>query len=185
MLAAIVVGSVWLYRRTRRILNVGLVVAGVVVVIVAFYGTAVLSNGTQTGQDVLDGSYSAGAWLALARTAGFDAKTNQSLTLIARGNGAAFEQRWQGQADSVDQALAKAEELGSVDAGRAREHWDAHRSRHETIRRLDDAGQYDAAVSLAINPTVDENGAPATDDFGSFDELTANGTRGRESGDGR
>ena len=51
--------------------------------------------------------------------------------------------------------------------------------------RLDDAGQYDAAVNLAINPTVDQNGAPAADDFGSFDELTANGTRGRESGDGR
>jgi len=173
--AAIVVGSIWLYRRTRRILNVGLVVAGVVVAGVAFYGTAVLANGTRVGQDVLDGSYSAGAWLALARTAGFDAKSNQSLTLIARGNGAAFEQRWQGQAESVDQALATAEELGSAEAGTARQHWEAHRSRHETIRQLDDTGQYDAAVSLAINPTVDANGAPTTDDFGSFDDQTAKG----------
>ena len=173
--AAIVVGSIWLYRRTRRILNVGLVVAGVVVAGVAFYGTAVLANGTRVGQDVLDGSYSAGAWLALARTAGFDAKSNQSLTLIARGNGAAFEQRWQGQAESVDQALATAEELGSAEAGTARQHWEAQRSRHETIRQLDDTGQYDAAVSLAINPTVDANGAPTTDDFGSFDDQTAKG----------
>ncbi len=40
-------------------------------------------------------SYAATLSTAQARIAGFDAKANESLTLIARGSGAAFEEAWQ------------------------------------------------------------------------------------------
>ena len=98
-LAAIAIGSFWLLGRTNRVLNAGLVVGGVLLVLATVFASVSLASATSTGRDVLEGPYATATELAAARTAGFDAKSNESLTLIARGNGTAFEQRWSQQAD--------------------------------------------------------------------------------------
>ena len=60
-----------------------------------FGGATVLSNAGDRVGEVRDGSYASTLALAQARIAAYDAKSNESLTLIARGSGAAFEKSWQ------------------------------------------------------------------------------------------
>ena len=79
-----------------------------------------------------------------ARIEANNAKSNESLTLIARGSGQAFETAWKSSADSVAGNLRTPErqpELASQ--------WQAYVDVHTQIRKLDDGGQWDKAVALA------------------------------------
>ena len=56
---------------------------------------AFVANGQQNQNDELsDGSFQSVVDGSSARTAANDAKANESLRLIARGSGAAFEEAW-------------------------------------------------------------------------------------------
>lgn len=173
-LGAIVAASAWLLRRTRRVFNVGLVAGGLLVSVLTVFTSSTLASTTATATDTLNGPYAAATSYARARTAAFDARSNEALTLIARGNGGAFEQRWQEQALAARNELERAVGLdgGGVTA---RDAFEEYAAVHTDIRALDDGGSYAEAVqqALAIG-TRNANGTPA-DGFARFDDESAEG----------
>ena len=141
-LVAAVIAQVWLARRFRRTINVGML-AGSVVLLLALVGGAIavlqLSGAVRSIQD---GSFASVNAAAAARIDANNAKSNESLTLIARGSGAAFQTAWQSSSDAV---LVNLDRLG----GPLPDQWRSYVAVHNEIRKLDDGGQWDAAVALA------------------------------------
>ena len=89
ILALVVLGGalVWLARRTHRYVNLGLAGAAVAVLVGLVAGWLVLGGVSARVEQVRTGPYAAALATAQARIAAYDAKANESLTLIARGSG--------------------------------------------------------------------------------------------------
>ena len=166
----------WIGRRFHRRVNPGILVAvlavGVVGIVAAF-----LVNGQQNQNDELtDGSFQSVVDGSSARTSANDAKANESLRLIARGSGQAFEDAWVAAAAIVDQALLEPSLNGLQGS------WATYKSQHQEIVDLDNGGDWDAAVVAA---TSTEDGS-ASDTFADFDaqlqdSLSASGTATTET----
>jgi hypothetical protein len=158
---------VWLARRTRRYVNVPLAVAAVIVLVTLVVGAVGLGAIGSKVDDVRGGVYAATLSTAQARIAGFDAKSNESLSLIARGSGATFEEAWQGSDATIQRELTK---LDSNDAAADFEPlpWDDYASVHKQIRKLDDSGDWDGAVRLATGTGSSSGNAT----FSSFDSSS-------------
>jgi hypothetical protein len=139
---------VWLARRTRRYVNLPLAAAALVVLVTVVVGTVGLLAVKEGVDATRDGVYAATLSTAQARIAGFDAKSNESLTLIARGSGAAFEKAWQASDTVVRGELA---ELGQnpASSGLSPLPWAEYAEVHQQIRTLDESGDWDGAVTLA------------------------------------
>ena len=139
----------WLARRTHRVLNLPLLGATLAIVLLTGAGLVGLAVSGARVSDVQDTSYASALAAAKARVAAFDAKSNESLTLVARGSGSSYEEAWQAAAAEVQQELPSVSSPG-VDLGAA---WEAYAGAHATVRATDDEGDWDRAVSLAINRT--------------------------------
>ena len=171
ILTLMVLGAVgwWLAKRTHRYLNPALVLAVLLVL-----GGVVLTFGALRGLDqaltaVRDGPYRAAVALASARAEAYDAKSNESLTLIARGSGAKFETAYADSAGLVDAGLREAATASSAQTGLVGG-FGPYRTAHAAVRAADDAGNWDEAVALA---TTSESGS-ANSAFTTFDTaLTA------------
>jgi hypothetical protein len=161
-LAVLGLGLVWLARRTRRYVNVPLAAAAVIVLVALVVGTIGLLSVGNRVDTVRDGVYAATLSTAQARIAGFDAKSNESLALIARGSGAAFEDSWKASDVVVQRQLA---ELGQNSAADDFETlpWEPYAAVHQQIRKLDDGGDWDRAVVLATSSTSDSGNAAFAD----------------------
>jgi hypothetical protein len=167
-LLVLVGGMLWLSRRTHRYLNVPLAGATGAILVTLVIGAIVLASVSSKVNTVRDGSYAATLATAKARIAAFDAKSNESLTLIARGSGSAFENTWVSSSKIVaDQSSAAARLTG--DATSMGTLWAAYVATHKQIRAADDGGKWDSAVSQAIGsgPTS----ANAT--FNAFDARSS------------
>ncbi|WP_051485400.1 hypothetical protein [Nocardioides sp. J54] len=158
---------VWLNQQLaeafRRRINKGLVVAGVIVLVVtavAVFGAFLRDSSNDSLQEE---EFAAAVELADTRTAANAAKATESLRLIKRGGGATFEQQWQESVDEVEDGLSRAEVVAL---------WDTYKERHAEIVRLDDAGRWDAARTLATR--TDEQGSTAP--FAAFDGFLAEDT---------
>jgi hypothetical protein len=166
-LGGVAVASVWLARRTHRYLNVPVVGAAAVILAVLVTSAVVLGSVAGTVGAVRAGSYAASRALSDARTAAFDAKSNESLTLISRGSGASFEEAWVASADTTSSRLADAVDLGEVPAS-LQTSWGSYESLHAEIRALDDSGSWEQAVAAA---TSREDGS-ANSAFAAFDTTS-------------
>jgi hypothetical protein len=168
-LLVLIAGMVWLSRRTHRYVNVPLAGATLAILLTLVVGWVSLAAVSSRVSTVRDGSYAATLATAKARIAAFDAKSNESLTLIARGSGAKFEKAWVSSSNVVAAQSAAAARLGN-DASNLGGLWKGYLGAHGQIRASDDAGKWEAAVRQAIGsgPTS----ANAT--FGAFD--TASGS---------
>jgi hypothetical protein len=180
-LLVLIGGMIWLSRRTHRYLNVPMAGATVAILVTLVVGVIVLASIGSTVSTVRDGSYAATLATAKARIAAFDAKSNESLTLIARGSGSAFEKAWVSSSKVVTEQSAAAAKL-SNDAASMGEKWKGYVNAHAQIRTKDDGGQWDLAVKQAIgsDPTL----ANAT--FNAFDvasgaALTSNSSAAADS----
>ena len=116
-------------------MNPGILIAvlavGVVGIVAAF-----LVNGQQNQNDELtDGSFQSVVDGSSARTSANDAKANESLRLIARGSGQAFEDAWVAAAAIVDQALLEPSLNGLQGS------WATYKSQHQEIVDLDNGGR--------------------------------------------
>lgn len=174
-LVVLVGGLVWLARRTRRYLNVPLAAAAAVVLVTLAVGTAGMAGISSRVDTVRDGVYAATLSTAQARIAGFDAKSNESLALIARGSGAAFETSWKASDTAV---RAQTAQLKGNPAAAELEPlpWPRYASVHEKIRKLDDGGDWDSAVKLATGTSATSGNASFTSfDKASGKQLTALG----------
>ena len=158
-LTILVLAQVWLARRFRRRLNPAVVAATAVVVVAWLIGLTTIGSTNVAVGGIRTGSFADVNKVATARVQGFDAKSNESLTLIARGSGTAFEQAWQKSAAVVAQNLNG--QLGGT--------WNRYVTVHKEIRALDDAGKWDQAVARATGTGPDS----ANVAFGAFDTQTA------------
>ncbi|HET7398725.1 MAG TPA: hypothetical protein VFJ94_09410 [Intrasporangium sp.] len=160
-LVVLVLVAVWLARRTHRFVNVSLAAAFALLLLALFAANSVIGSIATTTATVARDDYARTVALAEIRTAANDARATESLTLIARGSGATLEKTWQADAGRVQATLTQAR-LGT-------DTWAAYTSVHQQIRRLDDGGQWDAAVRLAT--TTEPTGAGPR--FDAFDtEVT-------------
>jgi len=163
-LLVLIGGMVWLSLRTHRYVNAPLVAATAAVLVTLVVASSSLAFvSSQVGQ-VRDGSYAATLATATARIAAFDAKSNESLTLIARGSGQAFETAWKSSSKVVT-AQSKAAARLSSDAAKMGSLWTGYALIHAQIRKADDGGNWDRAVAQATGTGA--TSANAT--FAAFD----------------
>ncbi len=166
-LAGLVGAMVWLARRTHRYVNLPLATATLLLTVFLVVAGVALASVSSTVGTVEGGSYATSRALAQARIAAFDAKANESLTLVARGSGAVFEEAWQASAATADDQLASATSSSSSTADLTSD-WAAYATLHEQIRAADDGGDWDGAVALAVSR--DDGSANAA--FSAFDEVS-------------
>jgi hypothetical protein len=170
LLVALVGTQLYLTRKTNRLINVGLFVATVAIVVGLSWSTVTLlvessnvADGERNGSDQVE-------LLVNARIATLKSRADETLTLVARGDGPEYEEDFKKL--SVDIAgdgganfLGKAKNLASNEQmsneiQAAIDNTNAWLAAHAKIRELDDGGQYDEAVKLAIGDAAD-SGATA------------------------
>lgn len=163
-LVAAVLVHTWLSRRFRRRINPGVLVAAILALLAFVVGLVVVQRSGAQVDGIRDGSFNSVKVTAQARIEANDAKANESLTLIARGSGAAFETAWAGSAELVNSNLAELPD-GSGLTGL----WSAYTDTHVQIRALDDGGSWDRAVATATGAGADS----ANTTFNAFDAALA------------
>jgi hypothetical protein len=159
LLGALVVAQLYLTRRTNRLLNVGLMVASGAVVVALIWGSVALlieSSRVSDGREHGSGQVEV---IVQARIVALKMRANETLTLVARGDGGEYEDEFEKQAKQITGSgslLAQARGLAPnqetqdllAAAQRNANDWLAA---HKKIRQLDDGGSYQEAVSLAIS----------------------------------
>lgn len=138
-----------LARRFRRRINLGIAAAFLTVAALTLVAFVVAVVQAGNNADLRDGSYDASFRESTARTAGNDAKANESLRLISRGSGQVYEDRWVAASQVV-------QDNASDETGRL---WDDYVAVHEKVVALDEGGRYDDAVALST--TGDPRGSTA------------------------
>ncbi|MDQ1455929.1 MAG: hypothetical protein QOH28_1549 [Actinomycetota bacterium] len=167
VVASLVVTQVWLFAKTRRVLNPPLVAATAMVVVAGLAGLGVVAWSRGKASDARRGPYTETVALATARIDGFDAKSAESLTLIAHGSGQAYEDRFKSVSLGATRALTPAGvgQFGKPEAD-AREALAVYVNAHTRVRAADDRGDYDGAVRSATG-TGEANRA-----FGGFETTS-------------
>jgi hypothetical protein len=187
LLGALITFQVYLTRRTNRLLNVGLLVATGAVGIALIWGAVagfVSASAVDRARD--EGSEQVDA-LVQARIVALKCRADETLTLVARGDGGTkYEDDWKAQAPKISgrggDLLSQARDAAADSAiksqvGSAIEHSQAWQDAHRRLRDMDNGGQYDEAVKLAIG--TDEKGSGVA--FNKLDEnLSAAIQKGRE-----
>jgi hypothetical protein len=157
----------WLAQRTHRYLNLPIAAAAVLVLLTMLVGGTALSSASSKAKDTRGHAYADTLALSRARIAAYDAKSNESLTLIARGSGDAFNKAWDGSAAAVDEQLA----IVAVTASGLQEPWNKYKAIHADIRKKDaQQGDWEAAVALSVGKAPGEN---AVTTFTTFDQGSA------------
>jgi hypothetical protein len=159
VLAGLLLAVVWVARTFKRWLNVGLVAASVVVLVAFVAGTIGLATISGRVSELRSGSFTRLTQASQARIEANNAKSNESLTLIERGSGAAFEQVWQSSAGLVQANLDRSQNPDLSEL------WREYTNVHKSIRELDDSGKWDQAVSQATGSGKDSANAR----FAAFD----------------
>ncbi len=173
-LAVIGVASWWMLRRTNRVVNIGLAAAAMIIAGITVLSSVVVGSSTSTAVDTIDVPYRAATSYARARTAAFDARSNEALTLIARGNGGAFETRWQQLSAEATAYLERVVELDGVRGGGVADSFAGYLEAHGEVRQLDDDGRHDEAVARAQQIGIDDwFGRFDVDSAAALDELAA------------
>jgi hypothetical protein len=176
LLGALVAAQMYLTRRTNRLLNVGLMIATGAVVVALLWGAVALlieSSRVSDGREHGTGQVEV---IVEARIAALKMRANETLTLVARGDGAEYEDEFKKLSTQITgsgsllgqaQGLAANQETKDLLAA-AQENADDWLAAHQRIREMDDGGSYQEAVSLAISPDAKTSAAVI------FTELDAN-----------
>jgi hypothetical protein len=145
----------YLTRKTNRLLNVGLLVATGAAVLSLLWVTTV---SVLVMNDVADSRTASEKVdvLAQARIATLTARGEETLTLVARGAGQAYEKNFVEVSQRLEGQLDQAKRLDDTEAvDQAMRHFRQWQQVHQRIREADDAGQYNDAVALIDNPYFD------------------------------
>jgi hypothetical protein len=183
LLAALIGTQLYLTRKTNRLINVGLLAATAAVVLGLVWGTAAMlvasgdvADGHRNGSEQVEA-------LVQARIITLKCRADETLTLVARGDGPEYEDDFKKLSPQISgnteaNFLVKARNLASTQAladevKAAQDNTNAWLEAHNRIRQLDDGGRYDEAVKAAIGPEPD-SGATA---FGKLDTNMLNALR--------
>jgi hypothetical protein len=169
LLGALFAAQMYLTRRTNRLLNVGLVVATGAVLVSLIWGSVALlieSSRVSDGREHGTGQVEV---IVQARIVALKMRANETLTLVARGDGGEYEDEFekltkQITGDGQDNLLVRARDLAANQETRdliaaAQKNVDDWLAAHRQIRLLDDGGAYQDAVSLAISPDAETSAA--------------------------
>lgn len=153
VLAACGAGSVLLLRRTNRLVNPGVALAAAAALLALVWST----GATLTAAQLLEtGDTGAGARvenLASARILAQQARTDETLALITRGDITAPENAFHTHTRDLEQRLAAAG-AGDSEAGRALTNW---RAGHNAQRTAYEKADYAGAVTQAIGTGPDSS----------------------------
>jgi hypothetical protein len=174
LLAAITDLSVREHTRTHRTLNPGLVGAGAAVLAAVLWW---LVAGVAAGNALADAGRLGDATSVLddTRTAVLQARSNESLVLVAR-NGGSADQTFTDLLARVtggDGGLLVRAQAGGLDVTAARAAALAWQQAHRQVRALDDGGQYQAAVAQAVGNGPDSSSTRFTALDDALTGLTA------------
>ncbi len=176
LIAGLVAIQVFLRLRTRRLLNLGLVVATVLAVAgVLWLGIGAGSSAGHSDESRADGTAQLEA-LAEARIAGLQARSDEALALIARGNGAVFEEHFDattktltepgGLLERASAVVSQQDTRGLVERAMATaQRWVEVNTR---LRQLDREGKYAEAVTAATGSDPDSSARLASELDGSL-----------------
>ncbi|PWK87491.1 hypothetical protein C8D88_104652 [Lentzea atacamensis] len=152
---ALVLTQRYLTHKTNRLLNVGLLVATAAAVLSLLWVTTVSVLVMNDVGDSRTASQKVDV-LAQARIATLTARGDETLTLVARGAGQAYEKNFVEVSDRLEGLLDHAKALENTEAiDQAMRHFRQWQQVHQRIREADDAGQYNDAVALIDNPYFD------------------------------
>jgi hypothetical protein len=152
------------------VLNIGLLVAtGAVVLSLLWGAVALVIQGTLVAAGQTDGTSQVDV-LVRARIAALQARADETLTLVARGDGATYEQQFIKLADQLvgpdgrSGLLGKARDLAIGTPGQQKIEAAEQAARdwslaHIQVRKLDDSGQYQEAVDFATSVSKDSAAA--------------------------
>jgi hypothetical protein len=160
-LAALVAAQIYLSVKTRRTFNRPLVVATAVVLVAGVIAFGAVAWSKSQADDARDGPYLQTVALTNGRIGAFDAKSAEALALIARGSGAAFEERFRAASQSASSALFDS------DAQAVRSAFRDYVAEHAKLLALDQRGEHDDAVAAATGT------GPANTAFAEFDRVSA------------
>jgi hypothetical protein len=160
VIVCLLLTQIWLFRRTHRMFNPPIALASVLVLVAGIISLAVIGWSRSRDDTARRGAYTQTVALATVRIDGFDAKSSESLTLIARGSGQPFEDRFKSVTAEARTAL------GAVADRRTKSSFATYLARHAAVRAADNGGKYEAAVAMATG-----NGA-ANAAFGEFETTS-------------
>jgi hypothetical protein len=155
LLGALIATQVYLTRKTNRLLNTGLLAATIAVSVGVLWGVAAAWVSASAVGDARDDGSQQVDVLVQARIVALKCRADETLTLVARGDGAVYEKEFQELAPTIDGLLRKASSEAADPQIRAKADAAAGDAKawleaHGKIRVLDNGGQYDEAVKLAI-----------------------------------
>lgn len=167
-LATLLIVQVWIFRRTHRVFNVALVVATALVLIMGVATIGGMSWSQSAAKKVRVGAFARTVALATARSDGFDAKSAEALTLVNRGSGQAYEERFVSVASAAGRALDAGVAPVAPDpaATDARTAFVQYLTDHAEVRKLDNGGEWEKAVAAATG------GGAANRSFGRFERAS-------------
>ncbi len=170
LLIALVLASWWMARRFRRILNIPIAAAAVVLFLLLVIGGSIQAGSVGDTDDAVGTQLESADNAGQARAAGFEARSQEALTLINRGNGAANEANWLVQNDIVQQVFGK--QLGSDESlsNGAIDSYNDYAAGHVEIRTLDNGGNWDDAVAVSLGQKATSTGTKVPDVFDVFDQ---------------
>ncbi|TDQ05483.1 hypothetical protein [Labedaea rhizosphaerae] len=162
LLAALIASQIYLTKRTNRLLNVGLLVATIAVGVGVIWGAlAMVVGSAHISSANRDGSQQVDV-LVQARIVALQCRANETLTLVARGDGPQYETDYQklipglvAKDGGPGTLLAKAKDLAADNAqtsssvNAAIDSASKWHNAHLEIRKTDDEGDYQAAVKAA------------------------------------
>jgi hypothetical protein len=158
-LVALVATQIWMRRRTNRILNIRLLVATVLVVVGVGASVSALASESSSVSESANRGYAVLNLVAQSRIAAFRAKSDESFTLIGRGNGTAFDDDFNAQAKQLTSLIGLAGNVSTTHAAHqaalaSASAASSYLSVHAQIRKFDNGGKFDSAVMLAVGSTA-------------------------------
>ncbi|RSM78673.1 hypothetical protein DMH04_32955 [Kibdelosporangium aridum] len=156
VLGGLVAVQIYLTRTTRRVLNAGLLVATLAALAaVSWYAIATAKAADHSVTSRQQGSAAVKAF-AEARIKVLEARSDEALTLVARGNGRSYEEHFVLVRNELNGGLlANAKAAASADTvvlvDNAINAWHGWVDSHRELRSQDDSGDYDKAIEMATN----------------------------------
>jgi hypothetical protein len=150
----LVVAQYWLARRTHRVFNLPFAFGSLALVLALLAAVSISAWSSVRAGGVRAGPGASTSQLAELRLVAYQARSAESMALIRRGTGAEFETAFRAHLDRalrLEEALARS---GVAKGGNLARNW---QGAHQEIRRLDDAGDWEGAVTKA----TDEAGRPS------------------------
>jgi hypothetical protein len=171
LLIALVAGSWWMWRTFRRVVNIPIAIALMLLFLLLLIGGISQGRASGNADDAVGTPLAAADKAAQARAAAFEARSQEALTLINRGNGAANEVNWQLGNDVVTRELAN--RLGSDDglSSDALSEYTSYSEAHSEIRKLDNAGNWNQAVEVSLGTQPASTGVNSATAFDRFDQA--------------